>query len=220
MPLIEIFLTATEDIWAQYHSHPFVKGIGDGTLEKEKFKYYILQDYLYLKDYIKVFALGIAKARSTETTALFASYIHLLMEGEMDIHKGYMGIFGISEEEIAITPRALDNVSYTSYMLRIAYEEGEAEILTAVLSCAYSYELIVKKLLADNPAAASHPFYGGWIQGYTADAYIKRNRNLFHTLDKLTESYTRQQIKHLVEIFSTCSRYELAFWDMAWEARR
>ena len=120
MKTTERLLAAAKDIWAAYNEHPFVLGIQNGTLAREKFKYYIIQDYLYLEEYAKVFALGIAKAKSPETIQLFSKYVTLLTEGEMDIHRGYMGKFAVSREELEATPRALDNLSYTSYMLRVA----------------------------------------------------------------------------------------------------
>lgn len=97
---------------------------------------------------------------------LFSKHVSVLTEGEMDIHRGYMGKFAISLEDLEKTPRSLDNLSYTSYMLRVAYDEGEAEILAAVLSCAYSYEVIAKTILKLNPSADKHPFCGSCIQGY------------------------------------------------------
>ena len=151
MTAVKRLLEAAKDIWRSYHEHPFVKGLEDGTLDKEKFRYYIIQDFLYLEDYAKCFAIGIAKAKSPETTRIFSGYIALLTGSEMNIHHGYMGKFGVSQEELDSTPRALDNLSYTSYMLRVAYEEGEAEILAAILSCAYSYELIAKNMVKNNP---------------------------------------------------------------------
>ncbi len=209
-------LSATKDIWAAYNEHPFVLGIQDGTLDQNKFRYYIIQDYLYLEEYAKVFALGIAKAKSPETMKLFCKYVTLLEEGEMDIHRGYMGRFAVSREELTATPRSLDNLSYTSYMLRVAYEEGETEILAAILSCAYSYEVIAKKILERNPSAMEHPFYGDWIQGYAAPQYSEANTLLLDTLNRLTERYDEEQLRHLTDIFIVCSRYELAFWEMAW----
>ena len=115
MKLTDQMSAAVDGIWAEYDTHPFVKGIEDGTLDKEKFRYYIKQDYLYLIEYTKVFGIGIAKAKSTELTKFFASYIQLLTDGEMDIHRGYMGKFGVTEAELANTPRALDNLSYTIF---------------------------------------------------------------------------------------------------------
>lgn len=215
MTVTNRLIEAVKEIWEAYNRHPFVLGIQDGTLDQEKFRYYILQDYLYLEKYAKTFAIGVAKAKSAEVARLFARYVQV-MNGEMNIHSGYMGKLQVTQEELEAMPRALDNLSYTSYMLRVAYEEGEAEILAAILSCAYSYEIIAKNIVKAYPASTEHPFYGEWIKGYASDKYADENAVLLDTLNRLTAQYTDQQIQHLVDIFVACSRYELAFWEMAW----
>ena len=144
MKTSERLLNASKTIWDAYNEHPFVLGIQNGTLERDKFRYYIMQDFLYLKDYAKTYAVGVAKAKSVETANLFAKYINV-MNGELDVHKGYMGKFAVTQEEIGAMKPSLDNLSYTSYMIRVAYDESEVELLAAVLSCAYSYEVIAKK---------------------------------------------------------------------------
>lgn len=215
MNTTERLLNAAKDIWQAYHEHPFVQGIQNGTLEQDKFRFYIIQDYLYLEEYAKVFAVGVAKAKSLETAKLFSKYI-AVMNGELDIHNGYMGKFAVTQDELDTTPRSLDNLSYTSYMLRVAYEEGEAEILAAILSCAYSYEVIAKKMVQQRPVCVDDPFYGTWIQGYSSDTYAAGNVVLLDTLNRLTEHFTERQLQHLTDIFVACSRYELSFWEMSW----
>jgi thiaminase/transcriptional activator TenA len=215
MNTVDKLLAATAEIWKSYNEHPFVLGIQDGTLDKEKFRYYMIQDYLYLEDYAKTFAVGVAKAKSLRIANLFAKYIPV-MNGELNVHDGYLARLGVTQEEIDSTPRSLDNLSYTSYMLRVAYEEGEAEILTAILSCAYSYEIIAKNIVKNNPESVNDEFYGEWIKGYASAAYAEENIILLNELNQLTESYSEKQIQHLIDIFVACSRYELAFWEMSW----
>ncbi|HAL58508.1 MAG TPA: thiaminase II, partial [Sarcina sp.] len=65
-------LDGSRDLWDAYLEHPFVQGIADGTLDREKFRFYMIQDYLYLIEYAKVFALGVAKAKDLESMRLFA----------------------------------------------------------------------------------------------------------------------------------------------------
>ena len=219
MNTAERLLSATKELWQMYNRHPFVLGIQNGTLDIEKFRYYIIQDYLYLEDYAKTFAIGVAKAKSLETANLFAKYINV-MNGELDIHSGYLAKLGITQKEIDAAARSIDNLSYTSYMLRVAYEEGEAEILAAILACAYSYEIIAKNMVKNNPSAVNDEFYGDWIKGYISDGYAAENIILLEKINRLTKDYTEQQIQHLVEIFTVCSRYELAFWDMAWNIKK
>lgn len=203
------------EVWSAYNEHPFVLGIQNGTLEREKFRFYMIQDYLYLGDYAKIFALGVAKATNLSNAMLFSQYISV-MNGELNVHSDYMARLGITQEDIDSAKRSLDSLSYTSYMLRVAYEETEVEIVAAILACAYSYEVIAKKMVENNPAAVDDEFYGSWISGYVSEEYSEENRVLIELLDDMTKSYTPAQTEHLKEVFLACSRYEMAFWDLSW----
>ncbi|MCR4955655.1 MAG: thiaminase II [Lachnospiraceae bacterium] len=216
MKVSERLVASQKEVFDSYVNHPFVQGIGKGDLAKEKFQYYLLQDYVYLIDYARVFSIGAAKAKRKETMEVFAAYVHQILSGEMDIHRNYMKRLGITKEEMDNVKASLDNTSYTSYMIRVAYEEGEAELACAILSCAISYEHIAKKLLAENQGADQHEFYGEWIKGYTSEQYHKENLQLMDLLDELTKDYSGKQIEHLEEIFAIATAYEGAFWDMAW----
>lgn len=212
-------LDAAAGIWATYHEHPFVRGLGDGTLDADKFEYYMLQDYVYLIDYARVFALGAAKSKELSAMGYNAGMLRQIMAGEMEIHRGYMKRLGISEQRAEETVPALDNLSYTSYMIRVAYEEGAAECAAAILSCALSYEVIAKEILKRNPEADRHHFYGEWVSGYASEDYHAANMDLILLTEKLSAGCTEKEKRHLEEIFVNCSRFEKAFWDMAWEMK-
>lgn len=210
-------LEAAKDIWAEYLTHPFVLGLADGSLDAEKFRFYLLQDYLYLFDYAKVFAQGVVKAREPEVMRAFASYVESILNGEMDIHKSYMARLGISEEQAVQVKLSLANQSYTAYMRAVAAEEGPAEIMAAVLSCAISYEHIAKWIVAHYPDAEHHDFYGEWVRGYASEDYASGNAALIDLMEKLAEGYSEARLQRLTEIFVDCSRFEGMFWDMAWK---
>lgn len=213
--LIDRLMNSVRDIWPEYNNHPFVKGIETGTLDPQKFRNYIIQDYMYLNEYSKVFALGVAKSKSLETMKLFSGVIQAIANVEMNIHNGYMGRFNVSQSELNETKRKLPNLSYTSYMLRIAYEEGEVEVLAAILSCALSYEDIAKQMLKNNPKASEHELYGNWVKCYSGEEYCDLNRVLLNTLEEAVKDYSEEQLDHIAEIFRECSYYEMGFWDMA-----
>ena len=209
---------AAAPIWEACLKHPFVTGIGDGTLAVERFQYFMLQDYLYLFDYARVFALGVVKARDPELMRTFASNVDAILGGEMKIHRAYMKRLGISEEQVFAVKPALDNLSYTTYMLSIAGSGTPMEIVAAILACSWSYAEI-GQALASVPGAAEHPFYGEWIQGYASEEYAATNQALIELMDSLAANATEDQIAYLTEIFVNCSRYELGFWDMSWGMR-
>lgn len=209
---------AAAPVWDACMKHPFVTGIGDGSLPVEKFQYYMLQDYLYLFDYAKVFALGVVKAKAPALMRTFAKNVDAILDGEMNIHRAYMRRLGITEEQVAAVKPALDNVSYTHYMLAVADQGGPMEIVAAILACSWSYAEI-GQALAKIPGAAEHPFYGEWIRSYASDEYAQTNQALIDLMDELSEGAAEAQIDLLTDVFVRCSRYELAFWDMAWEVR-
>ena len=210
---------AADPVWEQCLHHPFVTGIGDGTLDVEKFRHFMLQDYLYLFDYARVFALGVVKARDPELMRTFSQNVDAILNGEMNIHRAYMQRLGITEEQVFAVKPALDNLSYTNYMLSVAHTGGPMEIVASILACSWSYAEI-GQALAQIPGAATHPFYGEWIQGYASEDYTATNQALIELMDELAAGATEDQIAHLTDIFVNCSRYELGFWDMAWELRQ
>lgn len=212
-------LEKARDIRNGYLRHPFVCGLGDGSLDKEKFRFYLKQDYLYLIEYAKVFAVGIAKSDDAEIIRFLSDIIHQIFTSEMNIHRVYMQRFGITEEEIADTMPSLDNCSYTSYMLRVAYEGGIAEILASILSCALSYEYIAKAIISGHPQAGAHPFYGEWVSGYAGEAYQQNNQRLVECFEAIAGELPEKQFLRCEDIFVTCSLYEAAFWEMAWEMK-
>ncbi|OUQ26104.1 thiaminase II [Flavonifractor sp. An135] len=219
MTVTQRLYEAARPVWQQCHQHPFVKGIGDGTLDVEKFQWFLLQDYLYLFDYARVFAWGVIKARDAGLMRTFSANVDAILGGEMKIHRSYMARLGITEEQVLQVKPALSNTSYTHYMLAVAAAGGPAEIIAAILACSWSYAEIGEEL-AKVPGALDHPFYGEWVQGYAGEEYHKTNDALVALMDELAAGCTEEQYARLEEIFVNCSRYELGFWEMAWTLER
>lgn len=216
MKLTDELYESVEKIWQGYYEHPFVRGIGDGSLAIEKFRFYMLQDYLYLYEYAKVFALGVVKAKEPAMIRRFSWFVEDTLGGEMDIHSGYMERLGISEEDVARASMSLANASYTSYMLKVGFKGDELDILVAILSCAWSYAKIGQYLKERYPESDTHPFYGEWVKGYTSEEYHDMNEEILYLVNTLGEEAGLKRRAELKEIFVNCSRYEAMFWDMAW----
>ena len=214
--MTERLLAASRMIWEGYLTHPFVQGIADGSLAVQKFRFYLLQDYLYLFDYARVFAQGVVKSRTPDAMQVFAFYVASILNGEMEIHRAYMKRLGITKAQVEAVKPSLVNQSYTAYMRAISAEQGPAEIMAAVLSCALSYEYIAKWIVTHHPGAEQHDFYGEWVKSYASDAYAVENTRLVDLMERLVDDYTEPQLARLIDIFVDCSRFEALFWDMAW----
>ncbi|WML37615.1 thiaminase II [Clostridium sp. OS1-26] len=215
MKFSESLYESVKEIWESYYTHPFVKGIGDGTLEVDKFKFYMIQDYIYLLDYAKVYALGVVKADREDIMQGFSTMVNGILNGEMSIHRSYMKRLGITQEEIENTKASLSNISYTHYMLAVSQMGGLAELSVSLLACMWSYQEI-GKVLSKNPGATEHEFYGEWIRGYISEEYKEGTQWIIDLVDELSENFSTKDKEKLKEIFINTSKYEYMFWDMSY----
>ncbi|MBB6632379.1 thiaminase II [Clostridium algidicarnis] len=215
MKFTEKLYENVEEIWTSYYNHPFIKGIGDGTLDLDKFKFYMIQDYLYLLDYAKIYALGVVKADTEEVMQGFSSMVDNILNGEMSIHRSYMKRLGITKEEIKNTKQSLTNLSYTHYMLSVSHVGSLAELSTSLLSCMWSY-LEIGRNLSKIPGATENEFYGEWVRGYISKEYEEATQWIIDLVDSLSKDMNPKDLNKLTEIFITTSKYEYMFWDMSY----
>lgn len=204
-----------QPIWRKNHAHPFVQGIGDGTLAKEKFRFFMVQDYLYLIDYAKLFALGAVKATDVETMGRFASLLNSTLNVEMSLHLEYAKKFGVTEEEFAKATPSPTTLAYTHYMLHVGQNGTLADLVAAVLPCMWSYWEIGKEL-NEIPGASENEFYGEWIQMYSSKEFGQLAIWCIDLLDQLTIDLPEKDLKRLEEIFLNTTRFEYMFWDMSY----
>ncbi len=204
-----------EPLWQSYLEHPFVKGIGEGTLPKEKFIHYMKQDYVYLIEYCRVFAIGSAKANDLKTMTMFANLLHGTLNFEMDLHRQYARKFGIADEELEATKPSATMTSYTSYMISQAQLGGVEHAVAAVLACAWSYNWIGKQL-ATWPGALEHELYGDWVKTYSSDEFTKLANDCIELINEIAKGKSEEELKRLEDIVVKTSQYEYMFWDMAY----
>ncbi|ULL16236.1 thiaminase II [Paenibacillus sp. H1-7] len=215
MKFSEQLIQKLEPIWRKNHSHPFVRGMGDGTLELDKFRFYMIQDYLYLIEYAKLFAIGAVKATDLETMGKFAALLNSTMNEEMSLHRSYAARFGISEKELEEAEPSPVTLAYTHYMLHAGQNGSIAELVAALLPCMWSYWEIGKEL-SDVPGALDHPYYGEWIRMYSSDDFGSLAIWCIGLLDDLTAGKPDNELAKLEEIFVHTTRFEYLFWDMAY----
>lgn len=202
-------------IWEKNHTHPFVQGIGNGTLAKEKFRFYMIQDYLYLIEYAKVFALGAVKARDLETMGRFSKLLDATLHEEMELHRQYAKKFAISTEELEEAKPSPITLAYTHYMLHVSQNGTLAELVAALLPCMWSYWEI-GKILNEQSGASEHEFYGEWIRMYASDEFGKLATWCIDLMDQLAEGKSVAELSNLEDIYLNTTRFEYMFWDMAY----
>jgi thiaminase/transcriptional activator TenA len=204
-----------ERIWSLSLSHPFVSGIGDGSLPVEKFKFYIRQDYVFLVAYAKVLALASAKGHDLAVMAKFAELLHATLGTEMALHRQYCREFGIAPEELEATAPAPTTAAYTAHLLETAWSTSLGEIVAALFPCQWGYWEI-GQALATKGEPPDAPLYARWIRTYAGKEYGELAHWVKSLLDELGDAGSRAERERMAERFLLSSRFERAFWEMAW----
>ena len=207
-----------EPIWAAQHAHPLVRGIGDGTLDLEKFAFWVRQDYLFLIEYARLFGLAAARAPDLETMGRFAELLQATIGTEMDLHRGYAQQFGISPEELERETPSPTTRGYTDFLLRTAAIGDFAELAAALLPCMWGFSEVGRRLAeGERPADAR---YAAWVDMYADPEFAALADWCRGLVDRLAEASSPITQRRMEEAFLTSSRYELAFWEMAWALER
>ncbi|ACM06178.1 thiaminase II [Thermomicrobium roseum] len=197
--------------------HPFLVGLTDGTLPEEAFRFYVVQDALYLQDYARCLALAAAKAPRETWCELFADHAKVALVVERALHESFFAAWGLSPDKIAGTPYAPTNLAYTSYLLRVAYERPFEEVIGALLPCYWIYWEVGKHL---ERSGSPNPLYQKWIDTYASEEYAAVVQAVLDVADQVVTDLPESRRQPIRTHFVTTARYEWMFWDAAWRLER
>ena len=196
-------------------AHPFITGVGDGTLDAAKFRYYVMQDYVYLIDYSRVLALAAARAPDLETMGWFAGLLDETLNTEMELHRGYCAEFGITRPELEATEAAPATLAYTSFLLKVAHQGSFGELVASLLPCQWGYWEIGDHLARlGEPQRA--PLYCQWVQMYSSAEFAELAQAIRSLADRIGEGAGPGELAAMGEAYLTSLRLEHRFWEMAY----
>ena len=203
-------------LWETTYQHPFVQELGQGTLPQEKFKFYLLQDYLYLLDYARLMAYAAIHADDESSMRYFTNIQSDILDSELETHRNYMAEFDISAEEAAQVQPALFNRAYAANMLATAQSGQLAKIIATVLPCAWTYAEFAQRLVkASDHVLADHP-YRVWLEKYASADFARSAEWLLAKLETLMQGKSEQAYQEIQVIFKDSLAFEYLFWDMSY----
>jgi thiaminase (transcriptional activator TenA) len=202
-----------EDIYAAILAHPFVAGLADGTLPREAFEFYVLQDALYLRKYAQALAAVGSRAPDTAATEMFARHAAGIVSAELELHRTLFAQLGIDPASLAVTAEAPTTLAYTSYLLAATFNGSYAEGVGAVLPCYWIYAEVGKHLLE---RGSPNPHYQQWIDTYGGEEFGDEAGEVIAVTDKLAAEITPTERERVRGHFRATSRYEWMFWDMGY----
>lgn len=203
--------------WARYTEHPFTGAMADGTLPEPAFRHYLVQDYLFLIEFARAYALAVYKSPTLGDMREGAGGLAAILDVEMDLHVKLCGAWGLSPEALERAPPAAETLAYTRYVLDAGMRGDLLSLKVALAPCVIGYAEIASRLArSPNGTAPSNP-YAVWINEYSGQAYGQVAEAARVHLDRLAERYlTPAREAELTTIFREATRLEADFWEMGW----
>jgi thiaminase/transcriptional activator TenA len=205
--------SAMAPIYEAILRHPFLTGLTDGTLPRAAFRFYAVQDALYLREFARALSLAAARAPEDDWIVMFNQHAAGALQVERALHESFFKEFGLAPGEVAATPLAPTNVAYTSYLLAVAYGSPYHEALAALLPCYWIYWEVGKRL---EHAGSPDPIFARWIGTYASGEFGDVVRAVLAATDAIAARLAPPERASMLRHVLTTSRYEWMFWDMGW----
>ncbi|HET7478232.1 MAG TPA: TenA family protein [Rubrobacteraceae bacterium] len=178
-------MNLSADLWRENRDlaqaalgHPFVRGLGDGTLRLESFQYYVAQDAFFLESFARAYALSLAHSPDSEGLRDFAGLLAGVIE-ELELHAGYAERWGVSLDEVIPGEATL---AYTEFLTATAATRSIGETCAAMTPCMRLYAFLGQSL-AEDGYGEENP-YAEWIQTYADPGFEALAARLEGLLDR------------------------------------
>jgi thiaminase (transcriptional activator TenA) len=217
MSFFERLKTEAAAEWRAYTEHPFTNGMADGSLPEAAFRHYLVQDYLFLIEFARAYALSVYKSPTLADMREGAAGLSAILDVEMDLHVKLCAGWGLSPRALEQATPAAEMLAYTRYVLDAGMRGDLLALKVALAPCVIGYAEIAARLAVRPGASAATNPYRAWIAEYNGAAYWEVATKARTHLDHLAELYaTPARDAELAAIFREATRLETDFWEMGW----
>ena len=219
MSFFERLKSAASVEWRAYTGHPFTNAMADGSLSEAAFRHYLVQDYLFLIEFARAYALAVYKSPRLADMREAAAGMSAIIDVEMNLHVKLCAEWGLSADDLEQAPPAVEMLAYTRYVLDAGMRGDLLALKVALAPCVIGYADIATRLAAHPGALAAANPYSVWIAEYAGAAYQDIAAKALTQLDSLADLYaTPAREQDLIAIFKEATRLEADFWEMGWRA--
>lgn len=216
-PFARRCIEAASQQWGASFEHPFVLALADGTLDKDLFRFYQMQDARYLEAFADAASLIATRCVDPVDKLWFLDSARIALVTESELHAGYGEKLGYTPEDIAALELTPNNRAYQDHMVSQALRGTLLEAVAALTPCPWLYIDLGQHLLERlGKIDDDHP-YADWLKMYSDPQFHTFMNELLQRLEDFSHSVDEAARERAVSHFITSARYEWMFWQQAWE---
>ena len=205
--------------WADYTRHAFVEQLGRGSLPLNSFKHYLVQDYLFLIQFARAYALGVYKSQTVADMRQSLEGVKAILDVELDLHLELCDSWGMDRAEIETAPEDTPTMAYTRFVLDAGMAGDLLDLQAALAPCVIGYAEIGARLAGEGRDGEDNP-YQRWIQEYAGSAYQELAADFTGWLNATADQVlTEHRYPRVLSLFEKACRLESDFWQMGLNAK-
>jgi thiaminase II len=204
----EHWWTEIASVRAQIDEGDFVRALGDGSLDRDDFVWYLAQDALYLRDYARALAEAARLAPTAAEQAFWASSAEGCIVTELQLHESWSE----SGELFAASPSAT-TTAYLNHLLATAARGDYAVLAAALLPCFWVYHDVGSRL---HPLAHPEHPYADWLTTYADETFTDATEQAITIVTALAADATPQIRAAMLTAFVASTQHEREFFAAAY----
>ncbi len=202
---------AVAPIVTAIEEHPFVTGVGDGSLPSQTFAHYMTQDAVYLHHYSRMLSLAASQATDARHILFWTQSSARANSVELKLHEGFLGDNAAAAKRAEPSPTC---AAYTAHQAMQGSTGTYVSLTASLLPCFWIYEHIGAHLLTT--ADLEQNPYGAWISSYSDPSFAASSAGARAVVDEAAAVAGEADRAAAMAAFVTSARYEWMFWDAAW----
>lgn len=200
-------------LWDRMVTHEFVEAFAQDNLSQEQIRCYFLQDYVFLRDFVTLLSLGIAKAPDFDVARRLSTFLAEILQGEEALFRKSFRDWGLRPDQYSPPDASEAAMAFGNLMTSVAYQGTFADILTVLLVTEWTYLDWATRLVREKRVPRNQPSRD-WVALHSSEdfrLFVEWIRERFDLLSLGHEA--RSQVERL---FQATLQYELQFWETSW----
>ena len=196
--------------WLEYTNHKFLSDLVSNKLPNKNFKKYLIQDYIFLQQFLKILSLTVYKSHSLEEISRSINFIKGI-DHEIKLHVSYCKKWKISLKSLSKIKVEKANSAYTDYVLSVGKNGNNLDIFSCLSPCIIGYGEIGFNLSKIKGWEKSK--YSSWIKMYSSKEYQQVASENIDYLDVLLKINKDINKNKLIKNFKKSTILERNFWQ-------
>jgi len=219
----------SEPAFSEAAGHPFTDELAAGTLDRDAFAAYLVQDYAVLDALVAAFGFAVGQAPDLDAKRPLVEFLDTATDGENDYFERSFEALSVPAERYRDPDRTETTAAFIDLLGRAAREGGYAETLAVLVPAEWIYESWAVAAVDAHADPDTEPpsdgadlpfYYAEWIDLHATDPFRAFVEWLRGQLDSAGPELSPARRRRVERLFGRTVELERDFFDAHYPGAR